>query len=204
MFIPNKYTKWYLNIINNSRNRIIKKPFEKHHIIPKSLGGSNKKENITRLTPREHFICHRLLVKMTDGLFKQKMSYALYSMCRNNPNQSRFFNSIQYEKARQVYSQSVKGKTYEELYGIEKGKKLREQRRQDRLGRKMTNNQKEKMKKHWIKGGIHSAKKWLVTDPYGNQFEIINMAKFCRENNLSNGNMTAHGKTKGYTCVKLS
>ena len=31
--------------------------YEKHHIQPKSLGGSNKKENLVRLTAREHFIC---------------------------------------------------------------------------------------------------------------------------------------------------
>lgn len=30
--------------------------FEKHHILPKSLGGTNDKENLVKLTAREHFI----------------------------------------------------------------------------------------------------------------------------------------------------
>jgi hypothetical protein len=38
--------------------------FEKHHIIPKSLGGSNDSNNIVKLTPREHYIAHLLLTKM--------------------------------------------------------------------------------------------------------------------------------------------
>lgn len=42
-------------------------PFEKHHIIPKHLGGSNKKENLVKLTLREHFVCHLLLAKIHGG-----------------------------------------------------------------------------------------------------------------------------------------
>ena len=35
---------------------------EKHHILPKSLGGSDKKSNLVRLTARQHYIAHKLLV----------------------------------------------------------------------------------------------------------------------------------------------
>ena len=56
---------------------IIPKYVEKHHIIPKSLGGNNRKENLVNLSAREHFICHRLLVKMLNGDAKNKMIYAL-------------------------------------------------------------------------------------------------------------------------------
>lgn len=37
---------------------------EAHHIIPKSIGGTNKKDNIAVLTLREHFIAHKLLCKI--------------------------------------------------------------------------------------------------------------------------------------------
>lgn len=53
---------------------------EKHHIVPRSLGGNNSKSNIIRLLPREHFICHLLLLKMTTGSDKVKMSYAIRMM----------------------------------------------------------------------------------------------------------------------------
>lgn len=38
--------------------------YENHHIIPRSLNGSNSSENLVLLTAREHFICHWLLVKI--------------------------------------------------------------------------------------------------------------------------------------------
>lgn len=37
---------------------------ERHHIIPRSFGGSNARANIVRLTAREHFVAHRLLAKL--------------------------------------------------------------------------------------------------------------------------------------------
>lgn len=53
---------------------------EKHHIIPRSLGGTNDKSNIVCLTPKEHFIAHRLLAKIHGGV----MWYALAFMSRRN------------------------------------------------------------------------------------------------------------------------
>lgn len=38
--------------------------YERHHIIPKSLGGRNIKENIALLTAKEHYICHILLIRI--------------------------------------------------------------------------------------------------------------------------------------------
>jgi hypothetical protein len=79
-FLSNKYTKWYYNIINNAQLRILVGYVEKHHIIPKSLGGSNRADNLVKLTAREHFICHWLLTKMVIGDAKHKMLTAAYRM----------------------------------------------------------------------------------------------------------------------------
>lgn len=38
--------------------------FERHHVIPKCLGGSDDQSNIVKLTPEEHYLAHQLLVKM--------------------------------------------------------------------------------------------------------------------------------------------
>ena len=81
MFIDNKYTKFYMNIINNAQILNRKKGcgtyLEAHHIIPSSIGGNNLKGNKVLLTAREHFICHRLLTKMTTGKDKIRMLHAL-------------------------------------------------------------------------------------------------------------------------------
>ena len=80
--------------------------FEKHHILPKSLGGSNDKENLVQLTAREHFICHWLLVKMFNKGTKErnKMLYAFWRM-KSSPdnNGKRYINSKAYEKLRIEY-----------------------------------------------------------------------------------------------------
>ncbi|MCG7944958.1 MAG: HNH endonuclease [Candidatus Thiodiazotropha taylori] len=99
MWLNNKYTKWYFEVIENAKKRNQELMYEKHHIVPKSLGGSNKKENLVKLTPREHFICHMLLVKMTKGENKVKMSYALHMLLHvENAYQKRYkVNSYLYE-----------------------------------------------------------------------------------------------------------
>ena len=80
--IQNKYTNWYLKIIENAKMRILcdNAYHETHHIIPKSLGGTNIKDNLVKLTAKEHFICHLLLVKMVIGDAKRKMAYASWQM----------------------------------------------------------------------------------------------------------------------------
>lgn len=84
MFTENKYTKCYFNIIHRAQSRTLDQSIyvEKHHIIPRSLGGSNETSNLVKLTGREHFICHLLLPKMTTGTNRKKMIYAIWMMCR--------------------------------------------------------------------------------------------------------------------------
>ena len=80
MYLDNKYTIWYNSIVTKAQNRASEGYTEKHHIIPRSLGGNNSKDNLVRLTGREHFICHWLLIKMVTGSNREKMVYAFRMM----------------------------------------------------------------------------------------------------------------------------
>jgi hypothetical protein len=114
MYLPNKYTKWYNQIIFRALNRpIINGYTEKHHIIPKSFGGSNRKENLVNLTAREHFICHRLLTKMVTGSLQIKMVRAVWRMTvKGRDFQDRFYpNSRTYEYLRIQFGLLRKGKS---------------------------------------------------------------------------------------------
>jgi hypothetical protein len=93
MYLHNKYTQYYYSIINAARARTLPSNYytEKHHIVPKCLGGSDIKDNIAKLTAREHFICHRLLPKMTNGPKRHKLIYALNRMLSNNQKQKKIF-----------------------------------------------------------------------------------------------------------------
>jgi hypothetical protein len=79
MFKENKYYSWYYSIINSAKVRLTEGYAEEHHIIPKSLGGSDSPDNLVKLTAREHFICHWLLTKCVEKNV-EKMKYALWLM----------------------------------------------------------------------------------------------------------------------------
>jgi hypothetical protein len=81
------------------------------------MGGSNDKENLVQLTAREHFICHWLLIKMTEGEDRSKMLYALNGMKAENRYQERYHTKITarvYEKYRiehaENHSKRMKGR----------------------------------------------------------------------------------------------
>ena len=118
IMIENKYTKLYYKITSNAKQRITEGYTELHHIIPQSMGGgSNDKENLVELTAREHFICHWLLIKMTEGEDRSKMLYALNGMKAENRYQQRYHTKITarvYEKYRiehaENHSKRMKGR----------------------------------------------------------------------------------------------
>jgi rubrerythrin len=90
MFKENKYTKYYTMLTNRAKGRVLAEYTERHHIIPQSLGGSNDKDNLVDLTAREHFICHWLLIKMTEGESRSKMLYALMYMRASSEGMNRY------------------------------------------------------------------------------------------------------------------
>jgi hypothetical protein len=77
-----KYSKWYFELVLSRQTRSPSKTeyYETHHILPKSLGGNNDKENLVLLTAREHYLAHLLLVKITTGKSRAKMAFALRCM----------------------------------------------------------------------------------------------------------------------------
>ena len=121
MFLQNKYTKWYYNIISNaqSRNTIIGYS-ENHHIIPDCFfkdgrnksgwldGNPNESSNIIKLTAREHFICHLLLSKMVEGRYRHKMITAVVCMMPKNKNKS-FLSSRLYQSLKEEYAKTMTG-----------------------------------------------------------------------------------------------
>ncbi len=74
-FLDNKYKRIYDQLCERAINRIAVGYTEKHHVLPKSLGGT-KGDNLVRLTGREHYIAHMCLMRCTVGAAKRKMVYA--------------------------------------------------------------------------------------------------------------------------------
>lgn len=105
MFINNKYTKIYYQIIARHKSDV----GEKHHIIPRSFGGSDDQSNLVVVKPRVHFILHRLLCKMSkDQKHKLAMCRAFWCMCNLSSGRDYRVNSRAYDSAKEGIILSMK------------------------------------------------------------------------------------------------
>jgi hypothetical protein len=95
------YKHHYDKLIEKAKNRIIPNDIysERHHIIPKCLGGNNSKTNIVRLLPKEHYIAHLLLFNLHPN--NQSLAYSFWMMSNGNKKDKRTYR--------------VSGKIYEEI-----------------------------------------------------------------------------------------
>jgi hypothetical protein len=162
MFIQNKYKKWYDSIIAKASIRTTTLSYsENHHIIPRSLGGTNESSNIVNLSAREHFICHVLLTKCTAGPNRHKMLYAANMMSqiardyqyRYVPT-SRLYEMLKKEFG-QIHSERLSGRKLSDKHkakiseagkGRVVSKETIQKRTEKNTGKKRTAEQKEKMR----------------------------------------------------------
>ena len=176
------YLQIYENLIETARTRNILKfeIYEKHHIISKcifddtyskiifnnyykNIKNKNDKNNLVKLTLREHYIAHLLLVR----IFDDNTNCHIRLLHAANFLTNRTKNNRQYDWLKKEFSKELKkymtgkssrakgkkwsneskknrsgknhymfNKTYEELYGIKKSNELKENRKISQTGRK--------------------------------------------------------------------
>lgn len=61
------YAAHYEKLVARALDRILTNYYEKHHIVPRCLGGKDTLSNIVKLTPEEHYLAHLLLCKIHPG-----------------------------------------------------------------------------------------------------------------------------------------
>lgn len=205
MFIKNKYFKLYYSIINHARQTNDIGLFEIHHIIPKSLGGLNDPNNLVKLTYRQHFICHRLLTKMTTGKDKSKMEYAMWRMVNTKHY---IINSKLYSHLREKHSKfvsvqktGIKRKSFSNVTR----KKMSESHKgelnyrfnnphSDESKKKMSENRKGKTDNNKNPAYIHTKYKFYNKE-YGEVYDTPH--NLCKKYNLDRSNITSLIKGKG-------
>lgn len=155
------YSKIYQQLIERGKNRILEGYCERHHILPKCLGGNNHSENLVKLTAREHFIAHRLLTKIYPE--SSGLKCAAWMMCNGNKKKriygftSRVYEFVKIERSKAL-SLKLKGKptnrspsaeTRAKLSARQKGKKRPPEAtrgiRNSRLGKPMSEEAKAKL-----------------------------------------------------------
>ena len=83
---------------------------ERHHIIPKCLGGSNDKENLIDLYAREHFIAHQLLAKENPQELKLVQAYNIMAFTHTDKQNRYETTPEEYEEIRKMMSNIMKEK----------------------------------------------------------------------------------------------
>ena len=99
------YQKIYNNIVGRGQNRILEGYSEKHHIVPKCMGGTDEVTNLVSLTPEEHYLCHLLLVKIHPKNIR--LVKAAMFMVSSNNNVKR--NNKAYGWLKRQYSEYMRG-----------------------------------------------------------------------------------------------
>ena len=130
MFLENKYSRWYFNMIANPD---VSGYVERHHIIPKSLGGSDASKNIVELSLRQHYIAHRLLPKMViDSSHRSKMLFALRCMLNYDKYGKRYRPSSRVFEAlkKQIREAKISDAHRANIKNAQVGKSLSEKHKQ--------------------------------------------------------------------------
>jgi len=102
------YQKIHDAIVQQARTRTKPEICEKHHVIPKSMGGSNEKANLVNLTPREHFIVHLLLAKIHNTREAWRAVKAMSKLNNGRHHRSSKFHGWM----RENYIKSCQGKLH--------------------------------------------------------------------------------------------
>jgi hypothetical protein len=124
------YIKSYNNIIISAKHRSLPKGgdivLERHHILPKSCGGNNRKDNLVNLTLREHYISHLLLERIyRETEHHKKMLRAVFMMgCYGNKN-SRLYKSAKEAHIKNLRTQTISEEQKKSISDANKGNKSR-------------------------------------------------------------------------------
>jgi hypothetical protein len=127
-----------MKFIDSLKSQVIDGYSEKHHIIPRSMGGTDNRSNLIALTPRQHFVAHWMLWKAYGG----SMGRAFFMM--SNFGKYGKVNSRTYAMARADYAEQVSiqmtGKTMPPI-----SEETRQKMSQSAIGRKVSDETKAKI-----------------------------------------------------------
>ena len=124
--MSNKYAKHYKLLIEKAIERGSVEGFsERHHVLPRSLGGPDDNENLVELTGREHFVAHLLLHKMNPE--HAGMAMAVLMMTGRGKYVGRTYELLKRSAARVIGQ-----KTGDALRGVPKSEEHRQKIREAR------------------------------------------------------------------------
>ncbi len=114
-----EYQAVYDRLILRGKTRTyVRGVHHRHHILPKCMGGSNERSNLSILTYREHFLAHWLLSKIVDKTFRYQMLNAIQRMMCKTKGQPESFAGWQYALAQRAASMATSTRMVGNRYAL--------------------------------------------------------------------------------------
>ena len=131
---------------------------ERHHIIPKCMGGTDEQDNLVDLFAKEHFEVHRLLA--LENPENDKLTYAWWCMCHviSETTKERYIiTAEEYEEAKITFSNArkelLKNPENHPMYGRRQSEESKKKNREAHKGKRHTEetkrNIREIQKERW-------------------------------------------------------
>jgi len=106
------YERLHDALIAKAMSRTLTGYKERHHIIPRCMGGGDESENLVDLTAKEHFIVHKLLVEIYPEV--KGLKYALWMMANkvgNGIHEREYrIGSREYQRLREQLVHTIKSR----------------------------------------------------------------------------------------------
>lgn len=226
MFKQNKYTNWYFSIITKAKNENrtdTSRYYEKHHIIPKALGGTNESSNLVKLTAKEHYVAHLLLMKMVitkRAQYQMAGAYQYMSNIRNDYTKQRYSSKLyNYHKqirckllaekmagrGNHMWGKQHSGLTRSKISKARKGVNTNTPKELEIRKAYMLNNNpmhNPSIRRKYDQIMKQKARTWHLQTPAGNDLWTKNLKQFCIMQKLNQGNFITYGHTKGWKLIR--
>lgn len=117
---------------------------ERHHIIPRSLGGSDDEKNLIDLYAKEHYIAHKILAYENPENEKLVFAFWIMSSCKSNNTSERYeVSADEFEDARKLLKETQRkmklelfsNKENHPMYGRKHSEESKRKMREAKLGK---------------------------------------------------------------------
>lgn len=140
------YRRHYDALIDRARRRKAEGFVERHHVVPKCLGGDDHHSNIVTLTPEEHYVAHQLLVKIHPG--DRKLVYAAWAMTHGKRRSNKKYGWLKRKRSEAQKGIKHSAEAREKISAAAKGRKMPDHVREIlHASRRGTKNSPEHIKK---------------------------------------------------------
>ena len=142
--------KEFIDNILNTRGRFAcgDKYHERHHIVPRCMGGGDDEENLIDLFAREHFMAHKLLVDENPDNESLILAYACMAFVKRNDTERYELTPEEYEEAKIILSETISNRYTGEgnpFYGKRHTEEAKQKIRESNLGRVYSEETRKKM-----------------------------------------------------------